>query len=653
MARRNLHKWMQQRAWGCLGGALIAALAGLVLFHFPLGRKLADLSYDLPFLCRSRLATPEMVIVYLDPTSRAKFLLPSGLVDRRRHVELVERLTAEGARLIFYDIVFQAEIPEVDRDFAAAIRKHGNVVLGEFHSLTVRESQTGAHAYVREAVRPNPALREAAKYSGLVMVHYPDAGLAIRQILTGDAGQDAAVWLAARALGDNQGLTNQFEERWMNYYGSSPAFPSISFAAVLDPEGVPRDFFRNKAVFVGYHPDNMANVQGGEKFATPWTHFGDVSAPGVELLATSAGNLIQGNWLRRLPPGTQTALILVFGLFIGAGLALLRPWTAVLVTIASCAVVAVTALWLQYEKHLWWSWMIPVAVQAPGALVWSIGYQYAVASRRERQMHQAFSSYLSPHLVNRIAASDFDLSLGGQEVDATVLFTDLEGFTSMAESLPPQEVARILTDYFAQITTHILKHEGTIIKYVGDSVMAVWGAPLPDARQAERAVMAAQGICRSSPGAVAGRPLRTRIGINSGKGLAGNLGSPFRFDYTVIGATTNLANRLEALNKRLQTDILISEATRRQLPSHCITRYLGRFVLRGTTQPTAVYEVLEQQPPHAATFEQAIQACGSGDIAAAKALFAQMPDDGPARFYLDYLGARQTVPTPFVLQDSV
>src|SRR5262249_18520246 len=152
-----------------------------------------------------------------------------------------------------------------------------------------------------------------------------------------------------------------------------------------------------------------------------------------------------------------------------------------------------------------------------------------------------------------------DLSLGGKEVEATVMFTDLEGFTKMSESLPPKEVSRVLTSYFNLTTRAILEQDGTIIKYIGDAVMAVWGAPLTDPKHAQRAVLAAWGMHQAGLQEIEGRRLRTRIGINTGLVLAGNLGSTFRFDYTLIGDTTNFASRLEGLNKYLGTDILISE----------------------------------------------------------------------------------------------
>lgn len=642
-----------KRLAGCIGGGLLTAGLGWALLPGRLSNGLSDLTYDLPFLIRGSLQTPEIVVVYIDTASRTKFQLPSGLLDRRKHVELLQRLTRDQARMVFYDIVFRDEMPEVDPAFAAAMREHGNVVLGQFEVISSRDTRSNARGFIRQFIQPNPTLREAAAHFGLLMVDFPDAKLAVRRLFTGDLEYEAAVWKAAQALGGQSRLGNRLDERWLNFYGSSPAFPAVSFAAALTADGVPDDFFRNKIVFIGSHPDDLITTTEREKFATPWTRFGGPFTPGVDVLATSLGNLIQGNWLRRISVATQSWLIVGLGLLLGAGLSLLRPWTAAAAALAAIILLAAVATYLQWHRNLWWSWMIPVAAQAPVALLWSVSYQYAVTSRREKQMSKAFSIYLPPHLVKRMAATDFQLSLGGKEVEATILFTDLEGFTTMSESLPPAEVSKILTGYFNRITTHILEQEGTIIKYIGDAVMAVWGAPLADPRQAERAVLAARGIAEASQQPFGGRRLRTRIGINSGKALAGNLGSSFRFDYTVIGATTNLAARLESLNKPLGTDILISGATREKLPATIPNRYLGRFILRGTTQPTAIYEVPLVAHPTQPIFEQALHACESGNLPAARDLFAQIADeDRPAAFYLNHLRSLASIPKPFAVEVS-
>ena len=187
--------------------------------------------------------------------------------------------------------------------------------------------------------------------------------------------------------------------------------------------------------------------------------------------------------------------------------------------------------------------------------------------------------------------------------------------------------------------------DGTIIKYIGDAVMAVWGAPLPDERHAERAVLAAWGMSEAGKREIAGRRLRTRLGINTGTVLAGNLGSDYRFDYTLIGDTTNFASRLEGLNKYLGTDILISESTRRELSDKIKVRSLGRFLVVGKKTPVGIYEVLglaasfPVEPDWLKAFDEALAAFVRGDLNEAERLMKQVIEsrggkDGPAAFYL-------------------
>jgi adenylate cyclase len=284
-------------------------------------------------------------------------------------------------------------------------------------------------------------------------------------------------------------------------------------------------------------------------------------------------------------------------------------------------------------------------VQAPVALVWSIAFQYAVEGRRRRQIQKAFSVYLPRHQAERVAESDIDLALGGTEVEATVLFTDLEGFTAMADKLKPEEVSRLLTTYFNRTTRHIQEQDGAIIKYIGDAVLAVWGAPLPVSNPAERAALAACGMIDEGRNEVLGRRLRTRIGIHSGRVLAGNFGSDFRFDYTVIGATTNLASRLEGMNQALGTNILTSETTRSQLSDRLRTRNLGRFRVRGFSEPVQIHEVLGTSaalpimPEWASLFEEALTRLEHREWSRSETVFRQVLSlrqgvDGPTEFFL-------------------
>jgi adenylate cyclase len=234
----------------------------------------------------------------------------------------------------------------------------------------------------------------------------------------------------------------------------------------------------------------------------------------------------------------------------------------------------------------------------------------------------------------------------------------LENFTTLSENLDPGEVSSILIAYFEQTTRCILENKGTIIKYVGDAVMAAWGAPIDEPAHAMRAAEAACDLRCLSEMEVRGKKLRTRVGVNSGKVLAGNLGSSFRFDYTMIGDTTNFASRLESLNKYLSTQVLISDAVKEQLADRFVTRYLGEFRVAGKTKSVVIHELLcrcESQNGERAwieVFEKGLGEFRAADFQAAEELMNQTRQlrggsDGPAEFYLRKIaGLRQQERVP-------
>ena len=665
---------------GLLGGVLLTTFLGLAFLTLNFGSGLADWSYDLPFLSRMNVRAPEAVIVFLDQESQQRLEQKDGRWDRSLHTRLLDRLAREEAALVFCDVFFESERdPATDRQLAGAIRRQGRVVLGSRFVETSANASGEAGAATLELRQPSPLLREGAAGVGLMMLAQESIQ---RRLFTGTPEIESATWMAARLAGASvpTNSTDRLTPRWLNFHGPAYQLASVSLSQALEPDGLPANYFRGKFVFVGGHPA----VFPGEKFATPYNRFtrndssptdnlpsghararlDNALSSGVEIHATAFLNLLRGDWLRRIPILWQVPAVILCGLALGGGLLRLRPWLAAVTMLAACAFIAAVSVYLQWHRQLWWSWLVPVAVQAPVALLWSVGYQYAVEGRRRRQLQRAFGMYLPQHLARRVADSDFDPALGGVDVEATVLFTDLEGFTAMSEKLQPRDVARILTSYFNQTTRHIHEQDGAIIKYIGDAVMAVWGAPLAVENPAEHAVLAACGIIESGRGEFHGHRLRTRIGIHSGRVLAGNLGSDFRFDYTVIGATTNLASRLEGMNRDLGTDILVTGATRRQLSERIRVRHLGKFLAKGISEPFRVFEILgvppalDAAPAWVTTFEQGVTALERRDWDTAERCFQQVNTaragaDGPSLFHLEFLARLRRDPAAAQAWDGV
>jgi adenylate cyclase len=639
---------LRNTAWLALGGALLTACAGFLCW-FPWARGLERLSFDLPFLFQ-RAAPSELVLVYVDAQVKAALNQPLDQpLDRRWHTRLLERLKQDGARLVLFDLLFDqpAADPATDVNFAAAMRAHGRVV------LVAELVDSGQLNTMQETVIPPVrVLAEAAAGWGLARLKPVEPDFGVRRLYPGNETDAAATWVAAQQLGMMRPEADRLRPRWLNYYCPPEQLLAVNLDHAVAEMGLPAGFFRDKLVVVAARPSVGVAGAGRDTFANPYSRFGSRFSTGGEVHSFGLLNLLRGDWVERLGSSWELALFILLGLGLGGGLSWLSPLPAGFVTVAAVGLVAGVSIWMQVGHQVWWPWMVFTGIEAPTALVWSVGARYALEAKRRQRLRQAFAAYLSPHLAERIAETDFDLTPGGKQVDATVLFTDLDGFTSLAESLSPEAVSALLIDYFNETTRHIWQHEGTIIKFMGDAVQAVWGAPQPDPNQAERAVLAALGMNQAGQRSFQGRRLGTRIGIHSGPALAGNLGSSFRFDYAVIGTTTNIAARLETLNKRLGTRILLSEATRRQVGCQVRSRFLGRFLLRGLKEPVGVHELLGTGPVPAehtgwlAAFARGMAAYDAGDLdrceqAMREAQKLAPHPDGPAGFYLEQVALSQ------------
>ncbi|HEV3409594.1 MAG TPA: adenylate/guanylate cyclase domain-containing protein [Chthoniobacterales bacterium] len=637
------------RALTSLGGSLLVTAAGLLTLHVVFAGTLSRASYDLPFLWRAAGDTRPVVLVYLDDDSAKKLNQPfGGGWDRALHTQLVDRLTNEGARLVMFDVVFDAPSndPAVDEAFAEAIRRNGRVILG----AAVETAQPLGGVAQERVLPPNRVLRKAAAAWGVLEFRPVDPDYGVRQMYLGTPELPAATVKAAEALGarvtrDRAGEQN----RWVNYYGPPNEFSSLSFAQVIQPNGLPAGFFKDRIVLVGGRAAIGYVGMERDEFATPYTRFSGQVSTGVEVHATILLNLVRGEWLTRLSTTYETMLVLIVGLLLG-GLALLRPLPASLVAASAVLGLTLFAWWLFSSQRIWCNWLVPVAIQVPLAHMWSVGSQYYLEARRRKELRRAFGYYLSSEMADKIADSDFDLTPGGKTVEATIMFTDLENFTTLSEDLDPAEVSQTLIEYFERTTRCILERKGTILKYVGDAVHAGWGAPI---EQPDHAVLAAEAACDLrglTDIELRGHRLRTRVGINTGRVLAGNLGSSYRFDYSMIGDTTNFAARLEALNKYLGTQLLIADSTRAQLRDQFVVRELGEFRVSGKKHSIVIHELIcpcdaeRGERRWVDIFEEGLRKFRGRDFSSAKELMHRTEKlrgmvDGPSRFYLKMIAS--------------
>jgi adenylate cyclase len=263
-------------------------------------------------------------------------------------------------------------------------------------------------------------------------------------------------------------------------------------------------------------------------------------------------------------------------------------------------------------------------------------------------------------MIRKISEGSESLSLGGEEVVGTALFTDIKGFTSISETMSATETAGMLNQYFSRITQAIFDTGGTLIKFIGDAVFAIWGAPVPMDDHAVHACRTAVAMARLQRGSNDDEASRlvTRIGVHTGSMLVGNLGSSQRFDYTAIGDTINLAARLESLNKATGTLALASGEAFSQTDGQILARPLGRVRVVGRAEPVALYELLglrgDETTPDAAMiarFEHAVARFSRRDFDAAEEEFEAIRRDsggrdGPSEFYLQAIAEFRAAPPP-------
>ena len=626
------------------------------------GESLARLSYDLPFVVRGTVEMPKSCLIYMDEDSGRKLGQTGTIWDRKLHGQLLEALAADKPRAILFDVVFSeaSAEPGVDEAFAAAIRKSGNVFLAA--ALETDPGLIGAdgkRVSSQRVIPPIGPLRAATAGWGVIVFNPLDGDYGARRISPGTENVPSAPWRAAVKLGAALEDTpaSWLQPRWQNYYGPAGIAESVAYDRVLQENRPAPGYFTDRIVVVGGRSTLGGLAFGKDDFRNPFSMLGNAFSTGAEVHLTALLNLLHGDWLTRMEPRRELAIALFAGVLFGGGLPRFRPHLAATIGVLAIVATGLIAWWLSVAHHVWFAWCVAAFVQIPLAIFWALGARYFLEERRRNALRNAFGHYLSPHLADRIADSDFDLSPGGSVAEVTVLFTDLEGFTPLAEKLNnPELLAEILLKYFAQTTAPILQNDGMILNFVGDAVTAVWGAPLAEPDHARKAALAAWSLHGSARIEVDGHLLRTRVGLHTGRVLAGNVGSVERFDYAVVGDPVNFASRLEGLNKYFGTNVLFSDAIRQKLGGEFSARRLGEFRVVGKSEACVIHEFLGPatgggRPAWCAIFEQGVEAFCAGDFTTAarhmhETIALRDGSDGPAQFYLHRLAALRSAPLP-------
>lgn len=534
------------------------------------------------------------VIVAIDEPSLAEVGLQWPW-PRDLHAKLIEALRKAGAKAIGLDIIFaEPSNPTADE---ALVKSLGPDVVLAGDETFIETPQAAQHI----RVEPLAIFTGTGARSGIASIAFDGDGI-LRRVPGYDNG------FAARLL-EAAGQTAVVPRNTLlQTFGPSRTYETVSYYQALDPDQfLPEGFFHDRVVMVGLSVQNAPTIAegGADVHATPFTVRTGRLVAGVEIHATIFDNLAAGLSINRTP-----VLISLLSIAIGAAVAalLIRRRTG-WKTVAGGAAVVVAILTGSYLSLRFGRIFIPpfapslafmLAASAQGAL------DFASERRLRRGITRAFSQYLSPPLVERLARDPSQLRLGGEVRTLTILFCDIRGFTTISETMKddPEGLTRLINRLLTPLSEVVLETGGTIDKYIGDCIMAFWNAPLDDPDHAVHAVRAALGMFDALNALNAefvaeaegtGRPalkLGIGIGVNTGECVVGNMGSTSRFDYSALGDSVNLAARLESASKDVGAPLLIGETTAALVRDTFPVFELDRLTVKGKTTAVVVSTVL-------------------------------------------------------------
>jgi len=539
------------------------------------------------------VAADSPIIVAVDEPSFAELGLQWPW-PRSLHGALVTALRDAGASAIGLDIIFAepSAVPAADAALAAA--------LGAYVTLAGDETLIKTpHADQAMRVEPLPAFLAAGASTGIASIvldsdgtlrrvpRYPDGFAAV---LAGMADVTPAEVPAGAQL---------------QTFGPARTFQTVSYYQALNPqEFLPEDIFRGRVVIVGLSMQSApaADVGGADSYATSFTLRSRHLVSGAEIQATIYENVTRRLFIAAASPFLLAGVTLLAALLAAAAIWRRTGWlTAVLAALAVAVSVGASFFVLQFGRL----YIPPVAPALAFVAVAAAqsARDYAAERLLRRRITRAFSQYLSPVLVDRLAADPAQLHLGGQRKTLSILFSDVRGFTTISEAMKdePERLTSLMHRLLNPLSAAVLSAGGTIDKYIGDAIMAFWNAPLDDKYHAVHAVEAALAMLAALDGLnqelaeearITGeKPLRLSIGIgiNTGDCVVGNMGSEYRFDYSALGDSVNLGARLEGETKNYDVPILLGERTAELAAQRSPVVELDRIRVKGKTDMTRVF----------------------------------------------------------------
>jgi adenylate cyclase len=577
---------------------IVILMTGLV--YSPIGKILEQLYLDNLFYLRGvEQQSNDVLVVGIDETSFSELNLRWPW-PRNLHATLVNNLFDKGAKAVAFDILFPepAYSKQEDEAFSAAINTHKNTFLAMDINVINEKS------YVQKTyVKPADSLKVSDNQLGNLNIASDSDGV-IRRI--DFFAEETSLLSLAAAEKHNKNCCyppGNGSSAIINYLGPARTIKTISYYQALEPDKYFKEnIFKDKIIFVGLQTQSSVNPmkETPDVFRVPFSHYGDTFMPGVEIHATSAHNLINNSFIN----DTAGSLLSIFALVLSI---IAIPFFLTLSPLIGLSIIS--AIWLSTSGISIYAFLntqtyIPIMLfllPLTAAYLISPAIQFYKSNKEKRFIQDAFGTYLSPNVVSELIENPDQLSLGGKDVEGSILFLDIAGFTTISEKFDAPTLVKIMNNCLDAITEIIIQHDGMIDKFIGDAVMAVWGAPVEQKDHAEQACHAAIAIQRMLIGLAkeeeqrTGAVLSARIGVNSGSFVAGNVGGSQRFDYTVLGNEVNTAARLEGVNKFYGTKIMIGENTRKLIDNGNEFRSVDRVRLKGKAIAIEIFEPLDAE----------------------------------------------------------
>jgi adenylate cyclase len=490
-------------------------------------------------------------------------------------------------------------------------------------------------------------IRQAPLFISLDNIPYPS--LALEVLRVGLAEKELTIHLSSQIKNEKKGIigisvagrqipTNDQGQISINFRGPDHTFFYISAVDVI--QGKTR-VLQDKFVLIGTSAKGLGDLR-----ATPFSS----AFPGVEVHATIIDNILAADPLSHdmySETGMTFTLVIIGGLFLTVLLAFSTPLAGGLGGILLILIIICGNYYLFFLNNKILGLTYPLLSNFIIFLAVTLS-NYFFEGRKKRFLHNAFAHYVPPAVVDKIVRTPSGLALNGEVKIMTVFFSDIRDFTSISEKLDPDQLSSFMNEYLTIMSDIILSYNGTVDKFIGDAIMAMWGAPLDDEEHAANAVRASLQMMTTLKELQQSRQKRNLpkvdigIGLNSGEMRVGNFGSLQRFDYTVIGDNVNLASRLEGLNKTYGTNILISAATRQELGDKFICRPIDVVRVKGKEIPVKIYEPLKESKgdellAEVELFKQAFDYYQARNFTEAKIILTRLQQDRPCKLYSLYL----------------